>query len=377
MNAELDRTESSPKKTPLYDEHKSLGARFTEFSGWTMPVSYSGLVDEHNAVRTAAGLFDVSHMGEIFVSGPNAKNFLQFVATNDIEKLKDGQAQYSLLLNENGGVVDDIIVYRIAEENFLLCVNAGNADKDWKWLEHCNKNFNARLENASPDFGQVALQGPKAREILQQARNDFSENGFPPFTFQTIRWNFESGPAEIIIACTGYTGEDGFELFCPSEHVAELWRALLEAGKEHGIKPAGLGARDTLRLEACYPLHGHEIRDDLTPLGAGLGWVIKFETDFLGKDVLEKEKAQGSPLRLVGLEVLDPGIIRDGAKLSTLDGKEIGWVTSGTKPPTVGKAIGLGYVPAEYAALGTPLTAEVRGKQLKVQVIRKPFYKRQ
>ncbi len=382
MSADLSRNkdQSEPRSTPLYDEHKALGARFTEFSGWRMPVSYSGLVDEHLAVRNAAGLFDVSHMGEIFVSGPKASDFLQYVATNDLAKLRDGEAQYSLLLNEKGGVVDDIIIYRIAAENYLLCVNAGNAEKDWTWLNECNKDFGAQLENASQDFGQVAVQGPKARTIVQRYLGngaDLSQAAFRPFTFRSMTVQFQSGPAELIIACTGYTGEDGFEIFCPVEQLVELWRELLRAGAEDGLKPAGLGARDTLRLEACYPLHGHEICDDLTPLGAGLGWVINFEKPFLGKDALLREKESGSAARLVGLEVIDPGIVREGARIFSSAGSEIGWVTSGTKPPTVQRSVALGFVPAEFATLGTSLTAEVRGKHLKLKVIRKPFYKRQ
>jgi aminomethyltransferase len=376
MNAELT---AEAKRTPLYETHKKLGAKFTLFGGWEMPVQYSGLADEHNTVRSAAGLFDVSHMGEILLSGPAAFDYLQYLCSNDLARLQPGQAQYSLLLNPAGGVVDDIIVYMLAAEHYLLCVNAGNCDKDWAWIQQHN-TFGATLKNASSEFGQIALQGPLSRKILglflKQPSDSLSPEKFPPFTFRT-----EESPGKhsvkLLLACTGYTGEDGFEIFCPSEHTSSIWDALMECGSPLGLKPAGLGARDTLRLEVCYPLHGHELRDDISALSSGLGWVVKFDKgDFIGRAALLEQKAGGIPLKIAGLEVCERGIVREGAKILTTSGEEAGWATSGTKPPTVDKAVAIALLKPEYATIGTTLTAEVRGKQLAVQVIKTPFYKR-
>jgi len=381
MSAEPN-TQAESKRTPLYEEHKKLSARFTEFGGWTMPVSYSGVIDEHQTVRTAAGLFDVSHMGEIFVRGPKASEFLEHVSTNKLASLENGRAQYSLLLNEEGGVIDDIIIYRFSSENFLICVNAGNSEIDWQWLQKCNKAYGAELENASPRFGQVALQGPKARAILSKSLHKdparFSPEAFPAFSFREEHFPLGSGKeSTVIVACTGYTGEDGFELFCPADATPAIWQVLLSAGGAEGLKPAGLGARDSLRLEACYPLHGHELSPKMNPLSSGLAWVIDLGKNFIGKAAVLKAKEDGLAHRLVGLEVVDPGIVREGAELFSEDGEKIGWVTSGTKPPTVNKSVALAFVRPSCAGLGTPLKADVRGKLLRVLVIKKPFYKRQ
>lgn len=384
MNAEASAL--TARRTPLYEDHRQLGAKFTEFSGWTMPVLYSGIIDEHHNVRNLAGLFDVSHMGEIRVSGEHALPFLQHLTTNDVSRLKVGEAQYSLLLNPDGGVIDDIIIYRLAANDYLLCVNAGNAEKDWNWIQRSN-TFGAKLENLSDSYGQLALQGPRAREILsrylEQPAEEYSVENFRPFTFRIIRHKVRDfGIAEMIVACTGYTGEDGFEIFCPAGATSGLWQELLEVGAASGLKSIGLGARDTLRLEVCYPLHGHELRDDLNALWSAVGWVVKYDKgDFIGRDALVKEKERGLSKKLVGLEVLDRGIVRDGAKLfRTSDGEtpdgEVGWVSSGTKTPTVDKAVALAFVPPELSALGTQLLAEVRGKFLKVAVVSRPFYQR-
>ena len=387
MNDPQSTTSSSketvePKKTPLYENHRAAGAKFTEFGGWLMPVTYSGLVDEHHSVRNGAGLFDVSHMGEITVRGPEAFAFLQYVTSNDVSQLRVGTAQYSLLLNPNGGVVDDIIVYKFADDDYFLCVNASNTPKDFAWLTEHN-TFNCKVTDESANYSQVALQGPRARDILAKllkvSRELVAESAFPAFTFQ--RTNIvlpKMGTTAVIVACTGYTGEDGFEIFAPAAAGPELWEQLLSLGADVPLKPAGLGARDTLRLEVCYPLHGHELSDTVSALSSAVGWVIKFNKgEFVGKEPLLREKAAGVKRRLVGLEVLDRGIIREGAKLFTADGsREIGWVTSGTKPPTVDRAVALGFVPDTLAELGTELKAEVRGKLLAVKVIAKPFYKR-
>ena len=373
------------KRTVLYDCHKKLGAKFTEFGGWEMPVLYSGLVDEHNTVRTGVGIFDVSHMGEVFVRGDRAEEFLQYITSNDLSKVGPGQAQYSLLLNERGGVVDDIIVYVLGKNDYLICVNAANTEKDYAWMTSKN-TFGVTIENRSAEFAQIAIQGPKAREVVQTllhlAPSAVSATAFRPFTFRRMKWETAPGAPEIIVACTGYTGEDGFEIFCPTEAGPQLWNSLMEVGAPYGLKPAGLGARDTLRLEVCYPLHGHELSDDLPATGCGVSWVIKFDKgEFLGKKALLEVKEQGLKQTIVGLEVLDPGIIREGAKLypaeatSPETSSPIGVVSSGTKPPTVGKAIGIGFVPPSHAKVGPPLKAEVRGKLLSVKTVSRPFLK--
>lgn len=375
------------KQTPLYPAHKRLGAKFTEFGGWDMPVQYSGLVAEHLAVRESIGIFDVSHMGEILVEGPHALAFLQYVSTNDVSNLDVGDAQYSLLLNESGGVVDDIIVYKFSDTSYFLCVNAANTEKDFSWLTERNSDENlaspASLKNVSKDYAQIAVQGPQARllvsrlflgENLSEVAEDFSSEKFPSFTFQQRELALDGQQERLILAATGYTGEDGFEIFLAPERAEALWERLIELG----ATPAGLGARDTLRLEACYPLHGHELGDDISALCSNVAWVIKFdkEVDFYGKAALLKEKSEtGIPYRLRGVEVLVPGIVREGAKLYAAE-KEVGWVSSGTKPPTVGKAVGLAFVERELATLGTELEAEVRSRRLKVKLIKLPFYKR-
>lgn len=367
------------RRTVLYPCHERAGGKFVEFGGWEMPVQYSGLVDEHLAVRSAAGLFDVSHMGEVTVKGPKALEFLQHVTSNDVAKLFPGKAQYSCMLNENGGIVDDIIVYMLAENDYLLCINAANTEKDFSWLTK-NNSFGAELENVSSEFAQIAIQGPKAFSILEKALGaevgEFSRENVKPFCVVTKEFKLGGKSVPLLLARTGYTGEDGFEVFCPSEQGPDLWDLLMETGQPEGLKPAGLGARDTLRLEACYPLHGHELADDISALESGLGWVIKFKKgEFIGKASLVAQKKEGLKRKLVGLEVKDRGIIRHGTALHLPGGAKIGEVTSGTKPPTVGKAIGLGLVPVENSEIGTSLEAEVRGRRMAVEVIATPFYK--
>lgn len=377
----------SLKRTPIFKCHSRSKAKFTPFGGWEMPVLYTGLIDEHITVRTKAGLFDVSHMGEIMVDGPNAFDYLQYVTSNDVSKLKPGLAQYSVLLNESGGVVDDIIVYRLAEHSFLVCVNASNTEKDYEWFKK-HERPGVTIKNVSSEFAQIAVQGPLAQSMLAsllgQTEAGLTPENFPAFTFRTERLGLGSMPArELIIARTGYTGEDGFEIFCASEQGAALWDKLLEIGGPLGAKPIGLGARDTLRLEVCYPLYGHELLDSVCALSSGVGWVIKTQKgDFIGKAALLKEKEAGLKLKLVGLEVLDPGIIREGAKLykasagSNQSSEEIGWVTSGTKLPSVQKAMALAFVNTGDSSLENVVEADVRGKRLKCKVIKTPFYKR-
>ncbi|MCL4147565.1 UNVERIFIED_CONTAM: hypothetical protein GTU68_027370 [Idotea baltica] len=333
-----------------------------------MPVQYSGLVEEHETVRNAVGLFDVSHMGELTVRGVDAEKFLDRITCNRVSDLEISKAQYSMLLNHQGGVVDDIIIYKIADNDFLLCVNASNTEKDFNWVVSQQKaltDMSVEVENVSADYAQIAIQGPLAQQVLEEVVG-----------VETLALNNVKNNPKCLIARTGYTGEDGFEVFCAPAEAEDIARAMLVKGESVGIKPAGLGARDTLRLEACYPLHGHEISDDISPLEAGLGWVVKLDkADFIGKNVLVAQKESGLTRRLVGLEVLDKGIVREGAAL--LSGSEkVGWVTSGTKPPTVNKAVALAIVNSDSAKLNTEILAEVRTRQLKTKVIKRPFYKR-
>lgn len=352
-----------------------------------MPLQYSGLVDEHLTVRQKVGIFDVSHMGEIAVRGPQALSFLQYLTGNDVSRLESGLAQYSLLLNPMGGVVDDMIIYHMNKEDYFLCVNAGTTEKDFRWIkDHSPKGV--EIENLSSDYAQLALQGPHAgavlAEVLRWKQEELSPSKFPFFTFcfhdAVHRLNLESvnnEKSKLMIARTGYTGEDGFEIFCPTALAPDLWDLFLDVGSGHGLKPAGLGARDTLRLEACFPLYGHELGDELPAIGCGVSWTIKFDKgDFIGREALLKLKETGVSKKLVGLEVLDRGIIREGTKLQKA-GVDIGWVSSGTKTPTLNKAIGLAFVNIEEALLGNEFFAVVRDKNLLVKIVPMPFYQRE
>lgn len=364
------------RRTPLYQEHAKLGARFTPFGGWEMPVQYSGVIAEHLNVRAHAGIFDVSHMGEIFVRGPQALAFLQYVSTNDLSKLIPGRAQYGMLLYDSGGVVDDIIVYQLASQEFLLCVNASNAEKDFSWLQEHN-TFGVELENASDRYAQLAVQGPAAFKILAATLEipveQLSLASFAGFSVSQL----PSFAGDVIVARTGYTGEDGFEIFCDTNAAVPLWQRLIESGSPQGLKPIGLAARDTLRLEASLPLYGHELRADLTPIAAGFSWAVKMaKGEFIGRHALERESATGPVKKLVGLEVLDRGIIREGNLVYSETQQEVGWVTSGTKTPSLEQAVGLAYVPASHAMLGIEYLVDVRGRKLRCKIIKTPFYKR-
>lgn len=367
------------RKTVLFDQHKKLGAKFVEFGGWEMPVWYSNLIEEHRAVRTAAGLFDVSHMGEVFFEGPEALAALEYLTCNQVSSLKLGDAQYSMFLNEKGGVVDDIIIYRLEKEKFLVCVNASNTEKDYQWVLKNNRHAGVEITNRSSDFSQLALQGPKALEILSKIADfsdiDFSFEVFPSFTFKNLN---TSHFGNIILARTGYSGEDGVEIFCLNAYAESLWENILEQGVSYGLLPVGLGARDTLRLEACLPLHGHEMSDEIDPISAGFLWVVKLDKieDFIGKNALVKIKSGSITKKLIAFEVQDKGIVREGASVFSHDGKEIGKVTSGTLTPTLGKAIGLALVDKEFVKIGLKLQAELRGRMLSLEIVKKPFYRR-
>jgi aminomethyltransferase len=367
----------SEKRTPLYQCHADLGAKFVPFVGWEMPVQYSGVIPEHNAVREAAGIFDVSHMGEIFLAGPEAEKALQYTTCNDVSKLTNGRAQYSAFTTESGGIVDDIIIYKISDDRFMVCVNASNADRDFAWLQKHN-TFDVQIENCSGDYAQIAVQGPKAIEIVQTILPEGEELdllGFFSF-YETTLLN-----TGVIIARTGYTGEDGVEIFVSlatgEQGVVDIWQALMESGKPYGLLPGGLGARDSLRLEACLPLHGQELGEDITAIESGLGWIVKPDKgEFIGKEVLAEQKKNGAPRTLVGFYIEDRGIARHGDTFLSADGKEIGEVTSGTKTPTVGKALGMALVESEFAEIGAKAAVEVRGRQLACEIVKRPFYKR-
>ena len=362
----------SLKRTPLYEAHKKLGGKIVPFAGWELPVQYSGLINEHQAVRSKAGLFDVSHMGEIFVTGPEAEKALDWMTCNDVKKLVDGKAHYSAIINERGGIVDDIIIYRYSQTRYLVCVNASNSDKDFAWFTKHNK-FNAKFENKSADFGQIAIQGPKAIEIAEKLCPGQGLSAVKYFHFKEV----QALGTTLIAAHTGYTGEDGFEFFIPKDKTTDVWQALLELGAPYGLIPCGLGARDTLRLEARYPLHGHELGDEISAIESGLGWVTKLaKGDFIGREVLKKHVEQGAPRTLVGFYVSDAGIVRENEKIFSADGKEIGRSTSGTKTPTVNRALGLALIDSKFASEGTQIFAEVRGRKLACVVTQKPFYQR-
>ncbi len=360
------------RKTPLNDVHRESGARMVPFGGWDMPVEYSGLIAEHNAVRAAAGLFDVSHMGQFEVEGEGALAFLQRVTANNVAKLADGQAQYSALPMPSGCPVDDIIVYRRSARRFLVVVNAANIEKDWHWLL-AQQPAGCGLHDLSDQFALLALQGPKAAAILQ---------GLTPIDLGTVSfYHFAEGRvggAEAILARTGYTGEDGFEVFVAPEAAPALWRAIVEAGNPHGLRPAGLGARDTLRLEARMMLYGNDMDETTTLIEAGLGWIVSLDEakgDFNGRAVLAEQKARGAPRKLVGFEMVERGIPRHGYPV-VLDGETVSSVTSGTFAPFLQKSIGLAYLPAGRAAVGTDLAIDIRGRRIAARVVATPFYKR-
>ena len=359
------------KRTPLYECHLEAGGKMVPFAGWEMPVQYAGVMEEHRAVRSAAGLFDVSHMGEIRVRGAGALGLLQRLTPNDVSKLVPGRAHYSGFLTQQATYVDDLLIYRLAEDDFLVVVNASNADRDFEWISS-RSNGEAEVTNASDDYALLALQGPKALAILAPLANlDASSLRYYGFA------QGEVAGVPALISRTGYTGEDGVELYLAPGDAPAVWRRLLQEGAAHGLVPAGLGARDTLRLEAGMALYGHEIDDSTTPLEAGLSWVVKLgKGDFLGRDVLAFQQAEGVKTKLVGFEVLGRGIGRQGYAVLDKDGKEVGTVTSGTFSPTFEKALGMAYVPVGLDTPGTRLALDVRGKPVEAQVVTLPFYTR-
>lgn len=357
------------KKTALYDRHVALGARMILFGGYEMPLSYSGITQEHLAVRQAAGLFDVSHMGEFLVEGPEALAFLQYTTTNDVAVLEPGKAQYSCFTREDGGIVDDLLVYCLGEEKYMLVVNAANIEKDLQHLREISHRFNVNLINASDSWSLLAIQGPKALGIVQKlTEQNLSEIPYYHFDFVVLE------PVdEVIVSNTGYTGAGGFEIYVSNDKAAALWDALLKAGAAEGLVPCGLGCRDTLRLEKGYCLYGQDIDDTTTPLEAGLGWIVKFKKEFLGREALLKQKEQGISRRLVGFVVQEKAIPRQGYSLHEADGRAIGKVTSGAMSPSLQVPIGLGYVDTAYAQPGTEIFVSVRDKMARALVTKLPF----
>ncbi|AQQ53011.1 glycine cleavage system aminomethyltransferase GcvT [Planococcus lenghuensis] len=363
---------SELKRTPLFESYKKYGGKTIDFGGWELPVQFSGIKQEHEAVRTKAGLFDVSHMGEITVEGPESLAYLQRMLTNDVSKLKTGQAQYTVLCYEDGGTVDDLLVYKLTDERYLLVVNAANIEKDFDWLK-AHAQDGAEVVNRSEEYGQLAFQGPLAESVLQRLTDtDLTDIKF--FRFQE---NVDVAGRNVLVSRTGYTGEDGFEIYGSPEDIIALWGAILEEGKEDGAVPVGLGARDTLRFEACLALYGQELTKDISPLEAGIGFAVKLkkDADFIGKEALLKQKEEGIVRKLTGLEMLDKGIPRPGYKVFK-DGEEIGHVTTGTQSPTLGKNIGLALVGTEFTEPGTEVEVEVRNRRLKAVTVETPFYKR-
>ena len=360
------------KTTPFTEKHISLGAKMQEFAGYNMPIEYSGIIDEHMTVCQGVGVFDVSHMGEFWVKGPHALDFLQEVTSNNVALLSPGKIQYTCFPNETGGIVDDLLVYSYEPEKYLLVVNAANIEKDWNWCVSHNR-VGAELENSSDNMAQLAVQGPKAVVALQKLTSvNLSEIPYYHFTVGEF-----AGVPNVILSNTGYTGAGGFELYFYPQYAMQIWDAIFQAGEEFGIKPAGLGCRDTLRMEMGFCLYGHDIDDTTSPIEAGLGWITKFVDgkNFTNRAALEKQKAEGVTRKLVGFEMIDRGIPRNGYNLLDAEGNIIGHVTSGTMSPTRKIGIGMGYVKKEFSKVGSEIFLDNRGRHLKAQVVKPPFRK--
>jgi aminomethyltransferase len=371
-------TSATPRKTALNAVHRQMGAKMVDFNGWDMPVEYpsaGGLIAEHMAVRSGVGIFDVSHMGDIRVSGPEALAAVNHLTMNDASKLAINQCQYSAMLYPQGTFVDDLIVHKLGENDYWIVINAGTREKDWGWVSENVKGFNVHAEHLSDDYTQIAIQGPKGINLLQKLTDvDLSQIKFYWLAHGTV-----CGLKNVMIARTGYTTEDGFEIYIPADEKisARVWNEVLEAGKEFGVKPCGLGARNTLRLEGKLPLYGHEISDQITVWEAGLDRFCKMEKpEFIGKEALARQKAAGIKRSLVDIEMVDRGIARDGYKVMDMNGKEVGYVTSGSYAPFLKKNIGIAYVPPELSAVDSPLQVEIRGNLVKAKVVPSPFYKR-
>ena len=358
------------KNTALTKVHEALGAKLVPFAGYNMPVQYEGVNIEHETVRNGVGVFDVSHMGEFLITGPNATALIQKVCSNDVAKLYDGKAQYSCLPNDKGGIVDDLIIYRLNEEKYVLVVNASNIQKDWDWISQHN-DVGAEMRNLSDDFSLLAIQGPKAAEAMQSLTSVDLEN-MKYYTFEVADF---AGIEHVIISATGYTGSGGLEIYCKNSEVEQVWNKVMEAGKAYGIKPIGLAARDTLRLEMGFCLYGNDIDDTTSPIEAGLGWITKFTKEFTNSENLKKQKEHGTGRKLVGFELDEKGVPRHGYDIVDGNGKKMGIVTSGTMSPSLKKGIGLGYVPAVFADPGSKIHIQIRKNAIPATVVKLPFYK--
>ncbi|MFA7688078.1 MAG: glycine cleavage system aminomethyltransferase GcvT [Moheibacter sp.] len=356
------------KTTALNQIHKNLNAKMVPFAGYEMPVQYAGVNQEHMAVREGVGVFDVSHMGQFFVKGADAAAFLQYVGTNDVSKVAAGQAQYTCLLNENGGIVDDLIIYKISEEEWMLVVNASNIEKDWNWISQHNK-WNVSLENRSDEMSLLAIQGPKSIEAMQSL-TDIDLASIPFYHFKIGKF---AGIENVIISATGYTGSGGFEIYFKNEDAETIWQKVFEAGETFGITPCGLAARDTLRLEKGYCLYGNDISDETSPLEAGLGWVTKLDTDFIAKDIIAQQKEKGIERKLVGFKMIEKGIPRHDYKIVDEYENTLGIVTSGTQSPILKQGIGLGYVAVDFSKVGTRIYIQIRDKNVLAEVVKLPF----
>ena len=361
---------SEPKKTSLYNTHIRYGGKVVDYSGWALPVQYEGLTIEHEAVRENAGLFDVSHMGEVEIKGSQATDYLQYLLTNDVSTMKDYQIIYTFMCYPDGGVVDDLLVYKYNDNHYLLVINAANTDKDIQWMKEHIGNYDVEVIDISPNISEVALQGPKSEEILQQL-TDKDLSKIPSFYFEE---EVNIAGKKCLISRTGYTGEDGFEIYMKHEDAEYIWDKILETGKDMGIKPAGLGARDTLRFEANLPLYGNELSPEITPLEAGLGFFVKLnKPDFIGKDALKKQKEEGLKRKIVGFEMIEPGVPRHGYDVLA-QGKVIGFVTTGYNSPTLKKNIGYAMVDIEYSELDTIIEIQIRKRTAKAKVVSRKFY---
>ena len=361
-------------KTTVFKEmHEQMGGKMVPFAGFYMPVQFEGIQVEHRTVREALGVFDVSHMGEFWVEGPQALAFLQRVSSNDASVLSDGKVQYACFPNDRGGIVDDFLVYRFTDEKYLLVVNAANIEKDWEWVNLQNRDIGAKLTNASDSISQLAVQGPLALKAMQKLCDEPVED-MPFYTFRELKFGGVEG---VVFSTTGYTGAGGCEIYFDNAHGPKIYQAVLDAGKEYGIRPIGLAARDTLRLEMGYCLYGNDINDTTSPIEAGLGWITKFADgkDFINRDALHKQKTEGVERKLIGFVLKDKGIPRQHYVIQNEDGEKIGEVTSGTMSPSLQIPIGLGYVKTAYAKAGTPVFIEIRGKSLQAEIVKLPFYK--
>lgn len=356
------------KNTPLTQKHIDLGAKMASFAGYNMPIQYTSIIEEHHCVRNAVGMFDVSHMGEFIIKGAGALDFLQNIVSNDVSKLEKNQAMYAYFPNENGGIVDDLLVYHLDDDNYMCVVNAGNIEKDWNWFQQHNTN-NIEMHNISDKTALLAIQGPKATDALQSL-TDINLAEIPYYRF--VRGNF-ADVDNVIISATGYTGAGGFELYFNAEHATIIWDKIMEAGKSFGIQAIGLGARDTLRLEKGYCLYGNDIDDTTSPIAAGLSWVTKLNKDFIGKTIISEAKTNGTDQKLVGFKMIDKGIPRHDYTVVDVDGNTIGRVTSGSQSPSLNYGIGLAYVDSAFAKTGSEIYIAIRNKNLKAEIVKLPF----